>query len=137
MTINEIQDQIIKECSGFKDWTDRYNYLIQRGRELPEMSSDYKTDDNLIRGCQVKAWFSSELKENKIYYQIDSDSLVVRGIIFLLLRVFSGQSPEDIEKASLYFIDQIGLADNFVPTDPSNLEKIFLKIKEKAEQYAQ
>ncbi len=121
MTIQEIQEEIIKEFKIFDNWMDKYNYLIKLGKDLPPIDSKHKTEDNLIKGCQVKTWFHSALKDGKVFYDIDSRSVIIRGIIALLIRVLSGQKPEDIKNADLYFIDKIGLRENFSPIRTNNL----------------
>ncbi len=132
MSIDKIQAEIVREIPKEMDWADKYGRLIKLGRALPDMEPEHKTADNLVRGCQVKAWLRAEFRDGQMFYSIDSDSLVVRGVISLLVRVCSGQRPADIVSADLNFIDQIGLSDKFMPTDPSNLEKIFSRIKEAA-----
>ncbi len=135
MSVAEKQEEIIQECRSFDGCLDKYNYLIKLGKALPPMKADLQTEENLIEGCQAKAWFYSELVEGKVVYHIDSDSLVIRGIIALLLRVLSGQKPTDIKEADLKFIDELGLNEDFLPSHPSNLQKIVERMKEAARQY--
>jgi cysteine desulfuration protein SufE len=135
MSISEIQQKILRECDSFSDWTDKYRYLIEQAKNLPPMSSSDKTEKTLISGCQVRAWFKAEYRKGKMCYQIDSDSQIVRGIIALLIQLFSEQTPEDIMAADLYLLGKIGLNENFMPTDPSNLQKIMVRIKEAAKNY--
>jgi len=135
MTIKEIQEEIISEFKIFDDWLDKYNYLIELGKKLPPVDSKYKTEDNLIKGCQVKTWFHSTFKDGKVFYDIDSKSVIIRAIIALLIRVLSGQKPEDIKNADLYFIDKIGLRENFSPTRANSLFKMVNKIKSDAALY--
>ena len=135
MTIDEIQEEIIKEFKNFDNWMDKYNYLIKLGKDLSPIDSKYKTEDNLIKGCQVKTWFHSTFKDGKVFYDINSSSIMIRGIIALLIRVLSGQKPEDIKNADLYFIDEMGLRENFSPIRPNSLWKLINRIKQDAILY--
>ena len=135
MTINEIQEEIIKEFKKFNSWQEKYNYLIKLSKNLPPIDLKYKTEENLIKGCQVKTWFHSTFKDGKLFFKIDSASLIVRGIIALLVRIFSGQKPEDIKNAQLYFIKKIRLEENFSPFKENSLFKIVNRIKSEAELY--
>jgi len=135
MTIQEIQKEIINEFKIFDNWVDKYNYLIKSGKDLPSIDSKYKIEDNLIKGCQVKTWFHSALKNGKVFYDIDSRSIIVRAIIALLIRVLSGQKPEDIKNADLYFIDKIGLRENFSPVRANSLWKLVNQMKSDASLY--
>ncbi len=136
MTIQEIQEEVISEFKIFDDWFDKHDHLIKLGKDLPPIDSKYRTDDNLIKGCQVKTWFHSTFKEEKIFYDIDSSSIVIRGIIVLLIRVLSGQKPEDIKNADLYFIDRIGLKENFSPLRANSLWKLTNRMKSDTTLYA-
>lgn len=129
MTINEIQDQIIEEFSAYDDWMDRYAYLIEMSRELPPLDQKYRTKEYLIEGCQSRVWLAAEMKDKKIYYFADSDALLVKGIVALLVRVFSGQKPNDILNADLYFIDRIGLRENLSPTRANGLLAMLKQMK--------
>jgi len=135
MTIQKIQEEIINEFKIFNDWMDKYNYLIKLGKDLPPIDSKYKTEDNLIKGCQVKTWFHFTFKDGKVFYNIDSRSIITRGIISLLIRVLSGQKSEDIKNADLYFIDKIGLRENFSPLRANSLWKLVNRIKSDAALY--
>lgn len=135
MTIQEIQEGIISEFEVFDDWLAKYNYLIELGKKLPPLDPKYKTEDNLIRGCQLKVWFHSIFKDEKVFYNVDSASAITRGIIFLLVRVLSGQKPADIKDADLYFIDKIGLKDNFSPSRANGLFKMARQMKADAALY--
>jgi cysteine desulfuration protein SufE len=135
MTIQEIQEEIINEFKIFDNWVDKYNHLIKLGKDLPPIDSKYKTEDNLIKGCQVKTWFHSTFKDGKVFYDIDSRSTFIRGIIALLIKVLSGQKPENIKNADLYFIDKIGLKENFSPIRSNSLFKLVNKIKSDAALY--
>jgi cysteine desulfuration protein SufE len=129
MSINAIQDKIIDEFSQFEDWFDKYEYLVKVGQCLPYQDKELKIERNQINGCQSKVWLSAERKDNKVYFTADSDALITRGILALLLRVLSGQFHQDIVACELYFIKQIGLASNFSPTRASGLASIVRQMK--------
>lgn len=121
MTINEIQDEIISEFSEVDDWMDRYQMLIDMGEELAPLDAKYKTEQNLIDGCQSRVWLQADLKDGLVEFQAESDALIVKGMVALLLRVLSHQKPADIASADLYFIDRIGLSDHLSPTRSNGL----------------
>ena len=121
MTLNEIQDQIIDEFSVFGDWMERYEYLIDIGRTLPPFNVAHKVPDFLIEGCQSKVWLYPSFENGVITYTADSDALITRGIVALLVRVFSGRTPDEIIGADMYFIDRIGLRQNLSPTRSNGL----------------
>lgn len=122
MSINEIQDEIIEEFSGLTDWMDRYAYIIELGNSLPEMPESLKVPANLIEGCQSRVWISADrTPEDEIMLQADSDAMIVKGIIALLVRVLSGHTPREILDADLYFIDKIGLKEHLSPTRSNGL----------------
>lgn len=137
MTIQEIQDEIISELRIFQDysWMDKYNYLVKIGKSLPDMDLKNKTEENIIKGCQLKVWFHSEFKNGKVFYDIESVSAITNGIIFLLKRVLSGRNPAEIKDVDLYFIDKIGLRENFSPTRANGLWKMENRIKADAANY--
>lgn len=135
MTIQEIQEEIISEFKIFNNWMDKHNYLIKLGKKLPLIDSKYKTENNLINGCQVETWFHSSFKDGKVFYDIDSRSMMIKGIIALLIKVLSNQKPEDIKNADLYFIDKIGVREHFSPSRPNSLWKLVNQIKLDAIQY--
>ena len=116
MTINEIQDEIIEEFSGFDDWMDKYQLLIDLGNEQAPLDEKYKTESNLIDGCQSRVWLQCDYEDGKLVFTAESDALIVKGIVALLIRVLSGHTPKEIVDADLYFIDQIGLKDHLSPT---------------------
>ena len=128
-SINEIQDEIIDEFSMFDDWMQRYEYMIELGKSLELIDEKYKTDDYTIKGCQSKVWVFAELKDQLIQFAADSDAIITKGIIALLLRVFSGQRPQDILDAELYFIDQIGIKEHLSPTRANGLLSMIKQIK--------
>lgn len=127
--IHEIQDEIIDEFSMFDDWMQRYEYMIELGKSLDLVDEKYKTDEYTIKGCQSKVWVFAELKDQLIQFTADSDAIITKGIIALLLRVFSGQKPKDILDAELYFIDQIGLKEHLSPTRANGLLSMIKQIK--------
>ena len=135
MTIQEIQQEIIDELKIFDNLTDKYDYLVKLGKKLPPISSEYKTESNLIKGCQVKTWYYSTFKEGKVFYEIDSLSGIVKGIIVLLLRILAGQKPENIANADLYFIDKSGLTEIFSPIRANSLWKMVNRMKSDAALY--
>ena len=117
MTIKERQDEIIDEFSIFSDWMDKYEYIISLGKELPIIDESKKTEDNIIKGCQSQVWLDGQLVDGKIVFTADSDAIITKGIIALLIRVVSDQTPDEILKNELYFIDQIGLKEHLSPTN--------------------
>lgn len=122
MSINEIQDSIIAEFSDFDDWMDRYQLLIDLGNEQEPLNEQYKTEQNLIEGCQSRVWLWADYQEDgNIYFQAESDALIVKGIIALLIKVLSGHTPDEILNADLYFINQIGLTEHLSPTRSNGL----------------
>jgi cysteine desulfuration protein SufE len=115
-TIKEIQDDIIEEFSNYDDWMDKYNYLIELSKDLPVIDPQFKSKEYLIQGCQSRVWLNGELTEGKIIFTADSDAIITKGIVALLIRVLSNQTPDDILNTELYFIDKIGLKENLSPT---------------------
>ena len=129
MTINEIQDERIEEFSGFDDWMDKYQLLIDLGNEQEPLDEKYKTEQNLIDGCQSRVWLQADLVDGKIHFSAESDALIVKGIVALLIRVLSDQTPKDILDADLYFIEQIGLKEHLSPTRSNGLLAMVKQIK--------
>ncbi|HHU00751.1 SufE family protein [Xiashengella succiniciproducens] len=121
MSINELQDQIIEEFSLLGEWMDRYSYLIELGNGLDNFSEEYRTNQNLIEGCQSKVWLHAELKDGKIFFFADSDAIIVKGIVALLIKVLDGRTPSEILDADLYFIDKVGLKEHLSPTRSNGL----------------
>ena len=121
MSLDEIQNEIIEEFEVFTDWIDKYDYLIELSKNLPPINSEYKTNEFLIEGCQSKVWLHTELEGDKIKFSADSDAIITKGIIALLVRVMTDQKPEDIMNADFYFIDKIGLKENLSPTRSNGL----------------
>ena len=120
-TINEIQDEIIEEFSGFDDWMDKYQLLIDLGNEQEALDEKYKVESNLIDGCQSRVWLQADYVDGKITFTAESDALIVKGIVALLIRVLSGHTPQEILDADLYFIEQIGLKEHLSPTRSNGL----------------
>lgn len=129
MTINEAQDEVIEEFSDFTDWMDKYQLLIDLGNEQQPLDQKYKTEDNLIDGCQSRVWLQADYRDGRIYFTAESDALIVKGIIALLIRVLSGHTPQEIIDADLYFIDRIGLKDHLSPTRSNGLLAMLKQIK--------
>ena len=121
MTINERQDEIIDEFSGFDDWMDKYQLLIDLGNEQAPLDEKYKTEQNLIDGCQSRVWLQADYADGKIHFSAESDALIVKGIVTLLIRVLSDATPQEILDADLYFIDEIGLKEHLSPTRSNGL----------------
>lgn len=121
MTINELQDEVIEEFSEFTDWMDKYQMLIDLGSELEPLDEQYKTESNLIDGCQSRVWLQCDEKDGRLIFTADSDALIVKGIIALLIRVVSNHTPKEIIDAELYFIDRIGLREHLSPTRANGL----------------
>ncbi len=129
MSIKEIQDEIVEEFSMFDDWMQRYEYIIDLGRALPLIDEQYKTEENIITGCQSKVWVHAEQNEGKIVFTADSDAILTKGIIAILIRAFSNQKPEDILAADTDFIDEIGLKEHLSPTRANGLVSMIKKLK--------
>ena len=128
-TINEIQDHIVEEFSVFDDWMDKYSLLIDMGNELPPLDAKYKTQNNLIEGCQSRVWLQADCIEGKVVFLGDSDAVIVKGIVSLLIKVLSGHTPDEILSADLYFIDTIGLKEHLSPTRSNGLVSMLKQMK--------
>lgn len=135
MSINEIQNEIIEEFSVFDEWMDKYEYLIDLGKSVPILSEKHKNKQNLISGCQSKVWLNAKLNNGKISFEADSDAIITKGIVALLIRVFNNQTPEDILNTELYFIEKIGLQSNLSPTRANGLVAMIKQIKYYAMAY--
>lgn len=129
MKIKEIQEEIVDEFSMFDDWMERYEYIIELGKNLPLIKEEFKTENNLIKGCQSKVWLQGEQKDDKIIFTADSDAILTKGIIAILIRVFSNQSAKDILDADMSFIDEIGLKEHLSPTRANGLVSMIKNIK--------
>ena len=119
--INEIQDEIIEEFTGFDDWLDRYQVLIDLGNEQEPLAEEYKTDNNLIEGCQSRVWLQADLIDGKVVFRAESDALIVKGIVALLIKVYSGHTPDEILASEPYFVEAIGLKEHLSPTRSNGL----------------
>jgi len=128
-SINQIQDEIIEEFSMFEDWMEKYEYIIDLGKELPLLHEEQKTDDRLIHGCQSRVWVNTEMSESKLHFTADSDAIITKGIISLLIRVLSNQTPKDIVTTELYFIGKIGLQEHLSPTRANGLVGMINRLK--------
>lgn len=129
MSIKEIQDEIVDEFSMFDDWMQRYEYIIELGKSLPLIEEQYKTEDNIIKGCQSKVWVHAEQQGDKVVFTADSDAILTKGIIAILIRAFSNQKASDILEANTDFIDEIGLKEHLSPTRANGLVSMIKKLK--------
>ncbi|MBA6151773.1 SufE family protein [Gelidibacter maritimus] len=129
MTIKAIQEDLIDEFSMFEDWEERYQYMIDLGKTLPLIDEQYKTQENIIKGCQSKVWVHAEMKDDKVVFTADSDAIITKGIIAILIRVFSNQNPQDIIDANTDFIDAIGLKEHLSPTRANGLVSMIKQLK--------
>lgn len=129
MTIQEIQQEVVDEFALFDEWMDKYEHIIELGKDLPLIDENYKTDENLIKGCQSKVWLHAELKDGKIIFTADSDAIITKGIVGLVIRVFSNHTPQEIIDADLFFIDQIGLQEHLSPTRSNGLLSMLKQIR--------
>tara|TARA_X000001036_G_scaffold115032_1_gene108115 strand:+ start:6674 stop:7099 length:426 start_codon:yes stop_codon:yes gene_type:complete len=128
-TINAAQEEIVEEFSLFDDWMQRYEYMIELGKSLPIIDPEYKTEDNIIKGCQSKVWLHADLEANKLVFTADSDAIITKGIIAILIRVFSHQHPDAILDADTSFIDKIGLKEHLSPTRANGLVSMIKQLK--------
>lgn len=128
-TIKDIQNEIVEEFNFFPDWTEKYEYLIELGKKLPLINDQYKDEDHLIKGCQSRVWLHAENRNGMVVYTADSDAIITKGIIALLLRVLSGQTPQAILDEELFFINQIGLTNHLSPTRANGLLSMVKQIK--------
>jgi cysteine desulfuration protein SufE len=129
MTIQETQDEIIADFELFGDWMDKYEYIIQLGKELPMIAPQYKTDENLIRGCQSRVWMHAGIRDGKLFFTADSDAVITKGLVSLVIKVLSGQTPAAIVESDLYFVDAIGLSSHLSPTRSNGLLSMIKQIK--------
>lgn len=129
MSIKDIQNQIIEEFSVFEDWMDKYEYLIELGKSVPIIKESDKTDSNIIKGCQSRVWLSVEYKDGKLFFKADSDAIITKGIISLLIRVYSEREPKEIIESDLFFLDEIGLKNNLSPTRANGLISMINQIR--------
>ena len=129
MTLKEIQEEIIEEFAVFDEWMDKYEFLIELGQSLPAIDTKFKNNEYLINGCQSKVWLNAELIDGKVQFTADSDAIITKGIVALLVRVLSNRAPEEIMNAELFFIDHIGLTDNLSPTRSNGLVSMVKQMK--------
>ena len=129
MTINEIQDEIIEEFNAFDDWMDKYSLIIDMGNNLTPLDEQYKTNQNLIEGCQSRVWITAQMKDGKVHFGGESDAIIVKGIVSLLFRVLNNQTPSDILNNELYFIKEIGLQEHLSPTRSNGLVSMLKQMK--------
>ncbi|HNP22543.1 MAG TPA: SufE family protein [Panacibacter sp.] len=129
MTINEIQDELIEEFSLFGDWMEKYENIIQMGKELPLINAQYKTDDNIIKGCQSRVWLHADYKEGRIFFTADSDAVITKGLVSMVIRVLSGHAPAEIMNAELYFVDKVGLREHLSMTRSNGLLSMIKQMK--------
>lgn len=129
MTINEIQDELIEDFAFYQDWMEKYEYIIQLGKELPLIDEANKQDQYIIKGCQSKVWLFPEVKDGKLFFTADSDAVITKGLVSLMVKVLSGHSPKEIAEADLYFIEQIGLKEHLSPTRANGLLSMVKQMK--------
>ncbi|MBS0030162.1 SufE family protein [Chitinophaga sp. 22321] len=129
MTIQEIQEEIISDFSVMGSWEDKYEYIIQLGKELPLIAEEFKTPDNLIKGCQSRVWLHTELKDGQLLFSGDSDAVITKGLVSLMIYVLSGHTPQEIATADIYFIDAIGLSSHLSPTRSNGLLSMLKQMK--------
>jgi cysteine desulfuration protein SufE len=129
MSINDIQDELIDEFSMFGDWMEKYEYIIQLGKELPLIKDEYKVDENLIRGCQAKVWLHADFQDGLIHFTADSDAIITKGLVSMVVRVLSGHTPDEIVHAELYFVDKVGLREHLSVTRSNGLLSMIKQMK--------
>lgn len=129
MTINEIQDELIEDFSFFEDWMQKYEYIIQLGKELPLIDEQYKTDNYIIKGCQSKVWLRPDTEDGLVHFKADSDAVITKGLVSLMVKVLSGHTASEIAEADLYFIDKIGLREHLSPTRANGLLSMVKQMK--------
>lgn len=129
MTIKEKQDQIIEDFELFDDWMQKYEYIIQLGKDLPLIADEYKTDDNLIKGCQSRVWLNAQYVDGRLYFTADSDAMITKGLVSMVVQVLSGHTPKEIAEAEIYFVDAIGLRTHLSPTRSNGLLSMLKQMK--------
>lgn len=135
-TVVDVKNEIIEEFSVFEDWMDKYEYIIELGKSVPMIEETQKTEANLIKGCQSRVWLSSEYRDGKIFFAADSDAIITKGIISLLVRVFNGRTPQEILSSDFSFVEKIGLKDNLSPTRANGLVSMIKQIQNYAVAYS-
>ena len=134
--IVDVENEIIDEFSVFEDWMDKYEYIIELGKSVPVIDQEQKTEENLIKGCQSRVWLSSEFRDGRIWFAADSDAIITKGIISLLVRVFNGRTPQEILSSDFSFVEKIGLKDNLSPTRANGLVSMIKQIQNYAIAYS-
>lgn len=134
--IVDVENEIIDEFSVFEDWMDKYEYIIELGKSVPVIDQEQKTEENLIKGCQSRVWLSSEFRDGRIWFAADSDAIITKGIISLLVRVFNGRTPQEILSSDFSFVEKIGLKDNLSPTRANGMVSMIKQIKNYAVAYS-
>ncbi|MDF2518515.1 MAG: Fe-S metabolism protein SufE [Sphingobacterium sp.] len=129
MTINEIQNELIEDFAFFTDWMEKYEYIIQLGKEVPLIDEQYKTEEYIIKGCQSKVWLYPEVKDGKVYFTANSDAIITKGLVSLMVKVLSGHTAKEIVDADLYFVDEIGLKEHLSPTRANGLLSMIKQMK--------
>jgi cysteine desulfuration protein SufE len=136
MTINESQDEIIEEFELFDDWADKYEYIIDLGKKLKGFPEEHKTEDNIIKGCQSRVWLNARKEEEKLLFEADSEAIIVKGLVNMLIRVLSGHTPQEIAKADLYFMEKIGMSQHLAQTRSNGLASMVKQMKNYAIAYS-
>jgi cysteine desulfuration protein SufE len=136
MTINESQDEIIEEFELFDDWADKYEYIIDLGKKLKGFPEEQKTEDNIIKGCQSRVWLNARKDEEKLIFEADSEAIIVKGLVNMLIRVLSGHTPQEIAKADLYFMEKIGMSQHLAQTRSNGLASMVKQMKNYAIAYS-
>lgn len=129
MTINEIQDELIEEFSLFGDWMEKYEHIIQMAKELPMIDEQYKQDENLIKGCQAKVWLHADFRDGNIFFSADSDAIITKGLVSMVVRVLSNHTPKEIVQSDLFFVDKIGLREHLSMTRSNGLLSMIKQMK--------
>lgn len=136
MTINETQDEIIEEFELFDDWADKYEYIIDLGKKLKGLPEEQKTEDNIIKGCQSRVWLNARKDDNQLIFEADSEAIIVKGLVNMLIRVLSGHSPKEIAQSDLYFMDKIGMSSHLAQTRSNGLASMVKQMKNYAIAYS-
>lgn len=129
MTINDIQDELIEEFELFDDWEGKYEYIIDLGKKLPKLADEYKTEENIIKGCQSIVWLNAYMEGDKLIFEADSEAIIVKGLVSMLLKVLSGHTPEEVLNADLYFINRVGLSSHLAQTRSNGLASMVKQMK--------
>ena len=129
MTIKEVQEEVIEEFAMFDTWMDKYEHIIELGKDLPDLDEEYKTKDNIVKGCQSQVWLHTINKDEIIYFEADSDAIITKGLVALMVRVLSGHRADDIVKSTMYFVNKIGLAEHLSPTRSNGLLAMIKQMK--------